>query len=74
MVVENLSTIIYSEVFSLMLMESIVDLNTDETAIGVVDTFFVTSNGQRRLKNTIIGWKMEDESALERLIVFMGSS
>lgn len=43
-----------SEVFSLMLLDSIVDWRKDENAIDAIDKYFVTFNGQMTLRNTTL--------------------
>ena len=55
---ENLLSQIDSEGFSNTLFDGIVDFKKDDTATEKADRFLVTKRGQRRLRQTTVGWKL----------------
>ena len=58
-IAENMLTQVDSDVFSLSLMEGIIDYKCDDSvAIPKTDKYITTARGQRRLQKTTAGWKL----------------
>ena len=58
-IVDNMLTQVDSDGFSLALMEGIIDYKHDDLiAIPKMDKYITTGRGQRRLRKTMVGWKL----------------
>ena len=55
---ENLLSQVDSEGFSASLFDGILDWCKDSNAVEMKDRFLVTKRGQRRLKQTTLGWDL----------------
>jgi hypothetical protein len=70
LIAENIYSQVDSESRSCVLLSEIVNHRKDPTAVAIEDAYITLKGGQRRLKPTTKGWKLE--SCMERWFYFMG--